>query len=261
MRDRRRGTDDSQRWLTTYSDLVTLLLAFFVLLFSMSELDAAKFEQLVAGLEAPFGNPGQVDSVLPESDGLLDGVPPELTAPPVATTTTNAAESDETVDLPEVVLTPDQLLVVQDAIEQSLGASGHEGAASFRITQRGLVVSVATDDLRFESGSSRLGESGVEIVGAIAEVLARIENAVQVEGHTDDVPFGRPGFDNWDLSAERALAVLHLLVDGHELDPDRLGAVGYGEHRPLVENTDSDARALNRRVELVVLYEGVDLDE
>lgn len=259
MRDRRRGGDDSQRWLTTYSDLVTLLLAFFVLLFSMSEMDAAKFEQLVAGLEAPFGNPGQVDSVLPESDGLLDGVPPELTAPPVATTT--IAESDEKVELPEVVLTPDQLLVVQDAIEQSLIASGHRGAASFRITQRGLVVSVATDDLRFESGSSRLGESGVEIVGAIAEVLSRIENAVQVEGHTDDVPFGRPGFDNWDLSAERALAVLHLLVGDHELDPDRLGAVGYGEHRPLVENTDSDARALNRRVELVVLYQGVDLDE
>lgn len=260
MRDRRRGTDDSQRWLTTYSDLVTLLLAFFVLLFSMSELDAAKFEQLVAGLETPFGNPGQVDSVLPESDGLLDGVPPELTAPPVDATTTTT-EPDEGTQIPEVVLTPDQLLVVQDAIEQSLSASGHEGAASFRVTSRGLVVSVATDDLRFESGSSRLGDSGVEIVGAIAGVLSRIENAVQVEGHTDDVPFSRPGSDNWDLSAERALAVLHVLVDGHELDPDRLGAVGYGEHRPLVENTDSDARALNRRVELAVLYEGVDLDE
>lgn len=260
MRDRRRGGDDSQRWLTTYSDLVTLLLAFFVLLFAMSELDASKFEQLVAGLEGPFGNPGQVDSVLPESDGLLDGVPPELVAPLVGTTTT-VVESDDIVDLPEVVLTPDQLLVVQAAIEQSLGAAGHAGAATFRITQRGLVVSVATDDLRFESGSSRLGESGVEIVGAIAGVLGRIENAVQVEGHTDDVPFGRPGFDNWDLSAERALAVLHLLVDRHELDPERLGAVGYGEYRPLVENTDSEARALNRRVELVVLYEGVDLDE
>lgn len=260
MRDRRRTGDDSQRWLTTYSDLVTLLLAFFVLLFSMSEIDAAKFEQLLAGLEASFGNPGQVAAGLPESDGLLDGVPPELTAPAVATTTT-LAESHEEVELPELVLTPDQLLVVQDAIAQSLAASGHDGAATFRITQRGLVVSVATDDLRFESGSSRLGESGVEIVGAIAGVLTRIDNAVQVEGHTDDVPFGRSGFDNWDLSSERALAVLHLLVDEHTLDPDRLGAVGYGEHRPLVENTDSATRALNRRVELVVLYEGVDLDE
>lgn len=260
MRDRRRGGgDDANRWLTTYGDVVTLLLAFFVLLFAMSEIDEERFEQLVAGFQQPFNNPGRV-SILPENSGLLDEQPPAVTVPDPVTTTT--AVREETIgstvaesDIPPLVVDRSDLLEVQEKLESALLDAGFEDAANFRITERGLVVSIATDDLLFPTGSAELGPKGREIIAAVAPALAEIANVVQVEGHTDNVPYNARGYDNWNLSADRALAVVHLLID-HGIHPDRLGATGYASYRPLESNDTPEGRAANRRVELVVLING-----
>ncbi|MFO7299362.1 MAG: flagellar motor protein MotB [Actinomycetes bacterium] len=267
MRDRRRGGDDANRWLTTYSDTVTLLLCFFVMLFAMSTIDAEKFDQVVAGFQEPFGT--QRRGILPADDGLQDGRPPTTTTlPPGATTTTvqgegeeeQPGETGEDPGVPPLIVDREGLIEVQEALEEALREAGFEDAADFRISERGLVVSIATDDLLFPTGSAVLGEKGRAIVAAVAPAIARIRNLVQVEGHTDNVPFRGRGYDNWDLSADRALAVVRLLIDGHGIDPGRLSATGYASHRPVASNETAEGRAANRRVELVILIDG-GLDE
>ena len=265
MKDRRRGGgDDANRWLTSYGDVVTLLLAFFVLLFAMSEIDNERFEQLVAGFQQPFNNPGRV-GVLPENSGLLDEQPPAVTVPdPVTTTTPTREETVGTTvpetaiesEIPPLIVDRSGLLDVQEKLESALLGAGFENAADFRITERGLVVSIATDDLQFPTGSAKLGPKGREIIAAVAPALSQIRNVVQVEGHTDNVPYQGKGYDNWNLSADRALAVVHLLIEDHGIDPERLSATGYASYRPLESNDTPEGRAANRRVELVILIDG-----
>ncbi|MBS3942377.1 MAG: OmpA family protein, partial [Actinobacteria bacterium] len=124
-----------------------------------------------------------------------------------------------------------------------------------RRENRGLVVSIATDDVLFALGSTEIGERGWEILGAVAQILGDFENGVMIEGYTDDIPLRRASYDNWNLSTDRAVAVLKVMVQEHGLPPEKVGAVGYGEHRPLVPNTDAASRARNRRVDIVVLLE------
>ena len=112
----------------------------------------------------------------------------------------------------------------------------------------------------FASGSADLGDTGKDIIGVIAPTLAGFTNQILVEGHTDTVPIGRPGYDNWNLSADRALAVLKLLVTVHQIEPIRLGATGFGEFQPKADNATTEGKATNRRVELVIVAEGGEID-
>lgn len=263
MRDRRRSSgDDAQRWVTTYSDVVTLLLAFFVLLFAMSEVDPERFEQLVQGLEEPFGNPGN-SAVLPASDGILENRGPAPTSPPPP----NAAESEQDPkddepggeqgpEEPPLLVDQSELIPVEEELRRALAEAGFEHAADLEINERGLVVSIATDGLLFSSGSAELREEGVELLAAIAPALLEIANPVQIEGHTDDVPYAGGGYDNWNLSSDRALSVLRLLGEEHDMEPARLGATGFASFRPVEPNDSPAGRAANRRVELVVAVKG-----
>lgn len=265
MRDRRRsGGDDSQRWVTTYSDVVTLLLAFFVLLFAMSEVDPKRFDLLVQGLEEPFGNPGNT-ALLPASDGLLDGqTPTATTLPPPGPGEDDEGRGTEDDDdggepgkeEPPLLVDQSELIPVQEQIEEALARAGFADAADLHINERGLVVSIATDGLLFPSGSAELQLEGEALIAALAPALLEIANPVQVEGHTDNVPYAGVGYDNWDLSSDRALSVLHLLIERHYVEPARLGATGFGSFRPLDSNNDEEGRAANRRVELVVAVKG-----
>lgn len=262
MRDRRRSSgEDTQRWVTTYSDVVTLLLAFFVLLFAMSEVDPERFEQLVQGLEEPFGNPGNT-ALLPASDGILEGQGPAPTSPPPP-----AAESEEDptedkpggeegLEEPPLLVDQSELIPVEEELRRALAEAGFEDAADLEINERGLVVSIATDGLLFSSGSAELREEGTELLAALAPALLEIANPVQIEGHTDNVPYAGTGYDNWNLSSDRALSVLRLLAEQHDVDPVRLGATGFASFRPVESNDTPDGRAANRRVELVIAVKG-----
>lgn len=256
MRDRRRGGDESERWLTTYADVVTLLLAFFVMLFSMSTIEPAAFGQMVSGLEEPFNNPGRVDSVAEPDETEIETEPAQATRETATTITTPTKD----YLVPPLVVDRDQLGKVEQDLDEALALAGFADAAEFRITERGLVVSIATDNLQFASGSAELGPEGREMIAAMAPALAAIANPIQIEGHTDDVPFEGTGYDNWDLSSDRALAVLRALSESPDIDPVRLGATGYSSYRPLTTNDDEAGRSTNRRVELVVSLERQDRD-
>lgn len=235
---------DSSAWLTTYGDAVTLLLAFFVMLFAMSSTDAAKFEQMAESMRAAFTGTGT--GVLPENVGIVgeaehpvtspDGLPLEPAAPAP----------------PTPVAVPDESEALAAELHDVLSEAGLLDIAEVAVTPEGVVVRVRTDDVLFSTGSAVVRPVAREVIAALAPSLRPLPNELRVEGHTDDVPLSRRGYTNWNLSADRAVAVLRLLVDEHALEPQRLSAVGYGEFDPLVPNASPEQRSVNRRVEIVI---------
>jgi chemotaxis protein MotB len=258
----RKEDDSSNRWLGTYGDAVTLLMAFFVMLYAMAELDVVKFQAFVQGLQQPFGNTSDAEGLLDAGPSIVgdaatsaDSQLPEIRPEPVAAHIPSPAE-------PEAVEeeSPDdraQLEKVRKQIKGALEANGlRADVADFRHDERGLVVSIASDDILFALGSTEINPVGRKVIGTIAKVLADKPNRVLVEGHTDNVPLRRPGYSNWNLSTDRAVAVLEALIERHNLSPKRLSAVGYAEYRPRVPNDTRAKRSLNRRVDLVIVLQG-----
>lgn len=271
------GEDDSGRWMATYGDVVTLLLAFFVLLYAISQVDQQKFQMFVSGLEVPFGNISAAEGLLSGSQGLasegqgalpgnphlqavdglglIDGgtdvinVQDEPPAEPVTTVTTRPLPDEN------VLRTAEDLQRLRDQVAADLDAAGLANFAGFDLDARGLVIAVATDNVLFPSGSTTISVEGIEIIEVIAPNLSGFVNRILIEGHTDDVPLTKPGYDNWNLSTDRAVAVLRLLMDSYGIAPGRLAATGYGEHRPKGPNDDAEGRSANRRVELVIIAE------
>lgn len=243
------GGGDS-RWLVTYADLLTLLMVLFLVLWVISTLDLKKFEQFKSGL-GDFGNPAATE-VQPE--GGADAT--STTEGGDATTTTAAgANADGTGG---GALTEEQLGRLAGSLQQAIDQAGLGGLVSVDVQQRGLVISVTTDDVLFEAGSAELGPEAAGIIGAIAPQLATMSNSIVVEGYTDRRPLRRDGYDNWDLSADRALSVVRLLRDSYGIAPQRLAATGYGDQHPVAEGDDEASYAKNRRVQIVVVASEVE---
>ena len=277
-------------WLTTYGDMVTLLMAFFVMLFAISSVDEKKFLTLLKGLEASFGNSAYQDSILNGGESVIGAnlaagsvvpvpggninVVPAPSALAVDQGDSKGAESPQVdaqdppdpQDQPvattsiEEALTEGQLQyehlgLVQEAIEEAAAKAGVAALISFDYDERGLVIRVGTDEVLFASGSAVLRSTETDVLAVIAEVITRFENTIFVDGHTDNVPLNRAGYTILNLSADRAIAVVVRLTTAHEVDPARLVASGYGEYRPVdpdVDNDDTGNRTKNRRVEIVV---------
>jgi len=266
--------DKSDAWLTTYADAVTLLMAFFVMLYAMSEVDVVKFTAFLQGLATPFGNEAG-EGLLPESDGLQpEDVPPPPMDPQDGRIDLDDLPRDagpERPDAPEVPehvdeafllaalerrdAAHDQLDVVQAVLGEALEERDLDLLIEQRREERGLVVSIASDDVLFSLGSTAISPIGREVIEVVSDTLDGFPNPLLVEGHTDDLPLDRGGYTNWNLSTDRAVAVLQLMIDEHGLPPDRVGAVGYGEHHPLATNESDAGRSRNRRVDIVVLIE------
>jgi len=264
-----REKDNELRWLTTYGDVVTLLLAFFVMLYAISQVDQQKFLLFVSGLQDPFGNEAVANGILSDGTGivggafgeeavgeregfdgygLLEGLPETSTDVPEEEYVTPDAEVED-----GVLDSVEELEEVAEAVEDALIIAGLEDAVDFEFDTRGLVIAVATDDVVFASGSAVFDDRGREIIGTIAPSLVKFDNQILVEGHTDSVPLRRIGYDNWNLSADRALAVLKVLAGEYEIASERLAATGFGEFQPKASNETEDGKATNRRVELVVV--------
>lgn len=259
--------DNPLRWLATYGDVVTLMMAFFVMLYAISQVDQQKFQLFVSGLKDVFQNEQAPDGILEGGDAIvgassnepeegdagvegvqvLDGLPrrDDNTPPP--------PPPEEVEGSDQELLDISDLIAVRDAISSAFAASGVETRASFDLSQRGLVVSVATDDVLFRSGGHDLSESGRDIVRIVGPILEDFDNQVLIEGHTDSVPLNGGGYTNWNLSSDRALAVLQLLLAEFEIAPQRLAATGFGEYRPVAPNETDEGKAANRRVELVIV--------
>ena len=265
------GGDDGGdlRWLVTYSDVITLMMAFFVMLYAISQVDQQKFEAFVSGLQDPFDNPTAREGLLSQGSGIVgasalenepgdpavegltvvDGFPQKQDVPPPPDPTEEEGEGETLPTLAGI----DALSALREAIIGALDIAGIPAAADLNFDTRGLVVSIATDEVLFASGASAISPQGMEIIDVIAPILQEFDNQILVEGHTDNVPLNQGGYTNWDLSADRALALLKVLEGQHGISPVRLAATGYGEHRTKATNETEEGRALNRRVELVIV--------
>lgn len=242
-RRRREPPQTEQAWITTYGDMVTLLMAFFVMLFAISTLEQEKFEAFVAGL-APFGNDG--------------GSPIGESGPPIEVPVT-ALELDATaLQPPQPQPLATELQALGERLLAAVAAAGHPGALEITEDERGLGVSIETDSVLFDVGSAAVTPMGAQIIAAIAPPLSSVDNQLLVEGHADTTPLDRGGYTNWNLSTDRAVAVVNVLVDQHGLRPERLTASGFGEFRPRDPGASPEAKARNRRVELIVVDDALD---
>lgn len=212
--------------MTTYSDMVTLLLAFFVLLFSMSSVDLQKFQAVMSSIQ---GNLGVLDGGLSISSDDYGF---------------HTASSDAAIE---------QLIQLQGQLQEHIEERGLESSIHLEFEERGLIVRFA-DQVFFDLGQSDIKNEAHEILHNISPMLRDLPNPIRVEGHTDNLPINTTRFpSNWELSTARATSVIRYLVEEEGFDPLSLSAAGYGEYRPIVDNETPDNRALNRRVDIIIM--------
>lgn len=213
-------------WLTTFNDLITLLLTFFVLTLSLSNMDEAKVKEMSLSLGAALGR-------------LKEGAGSEFR-------------------IFEPFVTPMGRVGMTLELEKQQIAERLRTVGEFevRVTDEGVLVTME-EQLFFPSGRAEISDAGQSKLIMLAEELRSLEGDIRVAGHTDDVPINTDRFpSNWELSVGRATGVVRYLVSEGHISPERLSASGYADSRPRVPGTDADARAANRRVEMTIIIPG-----
>jgi chemotaxis protein MotB len=247
--------ENHERWLITYADMITLLMVLFIVLFSISQVDLAKFRRLKEGVAGGFGGAAAAGA-LEGGAGALDGGPAALDAKlPSANELKTATEALKAQNTRLAAERQEHQVLdgVQKEIQHSLDVDGLGDTVHFRLESRGLVVTVVTDRVLFDIGEADLRPEGREVLDHLASALGRLPNHISVEGHTDNTPISGRYPSNWELSTARATTVLRELIERHGLAAERLQAAGYADQRPVAGNDTVEDRAANRRVEIVVL--------
>lgn len=238
-----------ERWLVSYADFITLLFAFFVVMYSISSVNVGKFRVLSDTLEAVFTDPKK--TIDPIQIGEISYGEQHNKGTP-----STVSEPVQLIELPTAPIVPEDTIRTINDISHQLNDALLEQIANEDVTlKKGedwLELEIKSNVLFF-SGESRLAKDAVPIIGKVADILRKSANPIQVEGFTDNQPINTPRFpSNWELSAARAASVVHLL-DRFGLDPARMSAIGYGEFKPVADNRTEEGRQKNRRVVLVVL--------
>lgn len=268
-----------EAWAIPYGDLLTLLLAFFVVMYAMSSVNEGKYRVLADSLAAAFhGAPRSVKPIQigkktagPGADHSSTMVNPLSQAPrnlanPVFSGSHGYARKPESAHDKQESKTPassgatggvtqkamHQLKVMETGVEKAMAPLIDKGLVKVRRKQFWLEIEIKTDIL-FPSGVARLSDSARGTLDQIADILKPYPNPIRVEGHTDNVPINTAAYpSNWELSAARAASVVHLL-SGRGLDPQRMAVIGLGQYHPIASNDTAKGRNENRRVLLVVL--------
>jgi chemotaxis protein MotB len=218
-------------YMSTWGDMCTLLLCFFVMLLAMSTIDPAKFDVAASSFQNAFS-------------GVLEAFPSILITQEVLTPRLGGHEQNKR-------------LAVDAArkIRREMKKEDLQEAIKVKVTETGIAIKVA-DPIGFDVGEADIKPELIGALNHIAEIVAKVPGTlVRVEGHTDDIPIHTRKFpSNWELSAARALNVVKFLAEKGNINPSQLSAIGYGEYRPLVPNTSSENRMKNRRIEIYVDY-------
>lgn len=259
---RRRKRNNNQggapRWMVTYSDMVTLVLVFFILLFSMSQIDITKFESITRSFQ---------------SRAILDFLPSAIPSEDITSSDVEGRGGDDLgvhsddgdgedgdIDLDGIIdqleeweKKADALARLMQNVESFLAEENLGDVISATRTEEGVIL-VLQDNILFESGQAEILDSGLPFLNEVGRLISGISNTVRVEGHTDSRPISTYRFpSNWELSGARAGVVVRYFIEELGLDEERFLIAGYGETRPVAENDSPENMSKNRRVEIVIL--------
>jgi len=238
MRKKRVEKENGERWLLTYSDLITLLMIFFVMMYAMSSVDTKKYAQAVASLNSAFGG-GQTGTRVIGDGG--------------ASSTIIGAVDSPTLDAEASKAEQNKLEGLKKQVDKYLQNNGIQGSASTTIQERGLVISIS-DTLIFDSGKADLKPIYENKLVEIGKMLNTINNYIVIEGNTDTVPISTYEFkDNWALASARADNVTRVLINKANIQPLKIASRSNGEYRPVASNGTDYGKAANRRVDIVIL--------
>jgi chemotaxis protein MotB len=249
-----------ERWLVSYADFITLLFAVFVTLYAMSQTDKRKVEALVASMKESFGHTktgasAERVNIIEGTDlRIIPGIRPETLTP-------GKGGQDLGINKKRTHAETKDFEEIKAAIETNLKTSGAQDKVSVDVTKRGLVVSLKEAGF-FDSGSAEVKKNSYGLLATVADSLTKYSNPIRIEGNTDNVPISSRFFkSNWELSTTRSTNIVHYLIDKYDFQPDKISAVGYGEHRPIAVNNDEGGRKKNRRVDIVLLSTETEGDE
>lgn len=236
MSRRRKNEDEEhenhERWLLSYADFITLLMIFFIIMYSISQMDKTKYEQLASVLSVEMGSGGS---------GFLSGG-----KEPISKDNMTEEEKKEEKDQ----------MAIKKEVDEYIKNSDLKGSVTTSIEERGLILSF-NDALFFDSGKAEVKEKQEKKFIDIGRILNRESlksSFIRVEGYTDNVPIKNPAYkSNWDLSVLRASNVAQIIIDQAQINPERVSVVGYGEYRPKGDNHTEKGRLDNRRVDILVL--------
>lgn len=224
-----------ETWLLPYSDMLTLLLALFIVMFAMSKVDNAKLKQMSVQFNAIFaGGSG----VLKDSGGNGGAAMP-----------VNSGGADEKSILQE----QDKMAIIKSILEQDIKKEGYEDKIKVDLSGEGLSISIQ-DTVAFNSGEADVLGKFDPVLLQIANMIKDLDNEIRISGHTDNVPIKSAKFrSNWDLSYMRASNVMNYLVNAGHLSPNKFSIQAYGEYRPKYDNSTEEGRAKNRSVDILIV--------
>jgi len=233
-------TDET--WLIPYADILTLLLALFIVLFASADISKDKFNAMAQSFSVAFsGSPSVFDNNAT--------IAPEADAPKPDQSKTEKEKEKEQAHLKETL----QLLEVKKQLDKYIQKNNLVGDLSTDLTEDGLLIRIKESAL-FTSGSADLRAESQRLGNEIVIMLAPLSQQVVISGHTDNVPINTREFpSNWDLSSKRAINFMKFLLAQNKLQPERFSAIGYGEYRPIVANDTVEGHSKNRRVEVLIM--------
>ena len=255
-RKKRGGHANHERWLVSYADFITLLFAFFVVLYASSQVDKRKVGKLAMAIQVAFQEMGVFQTSSTQ-------VPIDLNDPMPFSTVQAVENMERNASVARVASHPDgglgggrengDLAQLQNVLETSLAAEIKRKEIALRREPDGLVISLREVGF-FESGSAQMKSSSQAAFDRIASLLRQRNCRVRIEGHTDNVPIHNAQFSsNWELSTSRATEIVRLLIVRDGYSPNQLSAAGYAEYHPVASNATAEGRGTNRRVDIVVL--------
>lgn len=242
------GNTGSGRWLITYSDLITLLLVFFVMMFAMSTVENQRFNALISSLKTSLSGNSILESMKYTTTDSNDKSKRDAESiPPVAKKLTDQEKKKD----------QEKLDALYTHLDKYIKTNHLQPDVSLVETSRGVQLTFR-EKILFDLGSAEIKPNAIPVLKRIGGMLQEVPNEVSIEGHTDNTPFRNNHstiHSNWELSGVRAQTVMNFLISQDKLSPHRFHFVGYGEYRPVVKNDTPNHKAMNRRVNIVVIRE------
>jgi chemotaxis protein MotB len=238
--------ENLERWLVSYADFITLLFAFFVVMYAISSVNEGKYRVLSDSIVQAFQEKQTSERMITmpqKNNSILPG-----TGKPIGKSTPMKIEEAGR----QATQVAEHMKTIAKDVMDAMSTLVKQGQVKVTQSARGITVEINASTL-FPSGEATLQPASIEALSAVAKVLAQTDNPIQVEGHTDDIPIKSPIYpSNWELSSARAASVVRLLAE-QGVSPSRMVAIGYADNKPIDTNATPEGRARNRRVNVLIL--------